>query len=302
LVKRDGEKNLVKLGQTNAGLERHQVVGWRSTPRDCPGPRVAQRAARAPAGASDGGCRVRLQSPWWAGVLTVVLRGCAETVSSIVMGEPQAAVVSQEELAEDQAMGEDQAPAPAGNEAAGEDVVVNVGPAGEPQAAVVSQGELTEDQAMGEDPAPAPAGNEAAGEDVVVNVGPADAAAEDPDEQVRQRLQERLLDPSRGLNMHFRSFKILARVGGGAFGTVFRVMHHKSGALMALKLVLLDTTLDTSEDTVTEATRKFSLARSEGLRLKQLQAEGGHPNIVLPIDCTHARIPGYVRSARARCG
>ena len=258
MVKRDGKKNLVKLGQTNAGLERHQVVGWRSTPRDCPGPRVAQRAARAPAGASDGGCRVRLQSPWWAGVLTVVLRGCAETVSSIVMGEPQAAVVSQEELAEDQAMGEDQAPAPAGNEAAGEDVVVNV--------------------------------------------GPADAAAEDPDEQVRQRLQERLLDPSRGLNMHFRSFKILARVGGGAFGTVFRVMHHKSGALMALKLVLLDTTLDTSEDTVTEATRKFSLARSEGLRLKQLQAEGGHPNIVLPIDCTHARIPGYVRSARARCG
>ena len=45
------------------------------------------------------------------------------------MGEPQAAVVSQEELAEDQAMGEDPAPAPAGNEAAGEDVVVNVGPA-----------------------------------------------------------------------------------------------------------------------------------------------------------------------------
>ena len=92
---------------------------------------------------------MRLQSPWWAGVLTVVLRGCAETVSSIVVGEPQAAVGS--------------------------------------------QGELAEDQAMGEDPAPAPAGNEAAGEDVVVNVGPADAAAEDPDEQERQRLQERLL-------------------------------------------------------------------------------------------------------------
>ena len=168
---------------------------------------------------------------------------------------------------------------------------------------------------------------QAAGQDVVVNVDPADAVRgggaagvagggevgqvgleegeagsgafavtsppEEPDEEVRRRLQERLLDPSRHWNLHYRSFEMVDQLGEGGFGTVFRVKHRPTGAQMALKVVLLDTAWDTS---------KFSEARSEFLRLKQLQAEDGHPNIVLGIGCTYARIPGYVRSALAECG
>ena len=169
---------------------------------------------------------------------------------------------------------------------------------------------------------------QAAGQDVVVNVDPADAVRgggaagvagggevgqvgleegevdsgasagtsppEEPDEEVvRRRLQERLLDPNRHWNLHYRSFEVVDQLGEGGFGTVFHVKHRSTGAKMALKVVSLTSALSTS---------KFSEARSEFLHLKQLQAKDGHPNIVLGIGCTYARIPGYVRSALAECG
>ena len=115
----------------------------------------------------------------------------------------------------------------------------------------------------------------------------ASANASPAEEEVRRRRQERLLDPNNSLNFHYRSFEQGHRLGGGGFGSVYSVRHRGTGALMAMKLVLLDQEM-TLENFMAVALK----AREEFSRIKQLQ----HPNIVLGFDCTYARIPGCVRS------
>ncbi len=124
--------------------------------------------------------------------------------------------------------------------------------------------------------------------------GGASGNASPANEEERQRLQNSLLDPESSLDLHFRSFEMGDKLGEGGFGSVYRVKDRKTGAVMAMKVVLLEMT----GTTTVEACAKAAEARTEVLRIKQLT----HPNIVLGIDCTFARIPGYVRRAFSKCG
>ena len=122
-------------------------------------------------------------------------------------------------------------------------------------------------------------------------VGSGASANTSPEEEVRRRRQEELQNPNNSLNLHFRSFEVGEKLGEGGFGSVYRVKLRKNGALVALKIVLLDS-LVTFETFLEVACN----ARLEYSRIKQLQ----HPNIVLGFECTYARIPGYVRSTLAK--
>lgn len=102
-------------------------------------------------------------------------------------------------------------------------------------------------------------------------------------EEARQKRQKRLSGANSSMKPHYRSFQVQKSLGNGGFGSVFRVKDRSTGALMALKIVLLEESV--THDTFKEVAEK---AKEEVLIIQKLE----HPNIVLYIDCTYARIPG----------
>jgi hypothetical protein len=113
------------------------------------------------------------------------------------------------------------------------------------------------------------------------------AAAPNPEEEVRRKRQEVFLAAceDRSLSFDFRSFDVEKQLGEGAFGRVFRVKHRRTGAILALKIVLLDDSV-----TYSSFVEVAMDAKEEALRIQQLQ----HPNIVRGVACTYARIPRLV--------
>ena len=95
------------------------------------------------------------------------------------------------------------------------------------------------------------------------------------------------------LHLHYRSFEIQEKLGEGGFGSVYRVKLRKNGALVALKIVLLEHSV-TSADFIDVSVR----TREEFLHVQQLR----HPNIILGLGCTYVKIPRYIRSMMTQEG
>jgi hypothetical protein len=74
---------------------------------------------------------------------------------------------------------------------------------------------------------------------------------------------------------------------------VYRVKLRKNGALVALKIVLLEHSV-TSADFIDVSVR----TREEFLHVQQLR----HPNIILGLGCTYVKIPRYIRSMMTQEG